>query len=295
MKHLLYDPSRNGHVPVIAFFISGSGTNYEKIAEASPHPKYVVFTNRPECEGARKAAAAGHQVIVLSHHEYLSGTKEKYGLGKVPRNCPERKEFEKHASRLIEEVCGGKPDLICLAGYDQWVTDWLVERYYPRILNVHPGDTIKGYDGLHWLPSAKAIIAGDETVKSTLFLVDKGEDTGPVLLQSHPLNIETALETTEENTGSKMSLMLKNIRSFIVANNITSYREFTSLASPEEKNNLKAICQAVQAELKIQGDWKIYPFGVHELILKGRVEIEGRDIYVDGIKQPATGFCIASQ
>ena len=290
MKHLLYNPFRDGSAPVIAFFISGSGTNYEKIARVRSYPKYVVFTNRPECEGARKATAAGHQVIVLSHHEYLSGTKEKYGLGKVPRNCPERVEFEKHVSRLLEEACGGQPDLICLAGYDQWVTDWLVERYYPRILNVHPGDTIKGYDGLHWIPSAKAIIAGDKCVKSTLFLVDKGEDTGPVLLQSSPLNIAETLKTLDANHGSELLQALEDVTTFITTNEIDSYSKFAKQSGTLEKHQLKTICQAIQDELKVQGDWEIYPFGVHELIMKGRVEVSGRDIYVDGIKQLASGY-----
>ena len=96
----------------------------------------------------------------------------------VPRNCFERIQYEKEAFRLIENKLG-RPDLICLAGYDQWLTDWTVGKYYPRILNVHPGDTTKGYDGLHWIPAAKAILAGDKSLRSTLFIVDKGEDTGP--------------------------------------------------------------------------------------------------------------------
>jgi len=53
---------------------------------------------------------------------------------------------------------------------------------------------------------------------------------------------------------------------------------------------MKTICQRVQDELKMQGDWEIYPFAVHELIVKGRVEVSGRAIYIDGLKQPETGY-----
>ena len=42
---------------------------------------------------------------------------------------------------LVEQVLNSQPDLICLAGYDLWIGDWMVNRYYPKILNVHPGDT----------------------------------------------------------------------------------------------------------------------------------------------------------
>lgn len=290
MKRFIYNPDKAGSPPLIAFFISGSGTNYQRIVEANPHNKYVVFTNRPGCEGAQKAALAGHTVITLSHLDYLKGTKEKYGLGKVPRNCPERIEYEKQVAGQLEQACGREPDLICLAGYDQWVTDWLVEKYYPRILNVHPGDTIKGYDGLHWVPSAKAIIARDTAFKSTLFLVDKGEDTGPILLQSRPLYIEATLEDLEARGKTGLLTAFANIRQFIEYNDIWSYGEFTALAGAVEKEQMKTICQRVQDELKVRGDWKIYPFAVHELITKGRVEVDGRAIYVDGIIQPATGY-----
>ena len=41
---------------------------------------------------------------------------------------------------LVEQTLNGQPDLICLAGYDLWIGNWMVNRYFPRILNVHPAD-----------------------------------------------------------------------------------------------------------------------------------------------------------
>ena len=179
MKQLVYDPLKSGNRMTIVCFVSGSGTNYREIVAQNRDHKYVVFTNRPGCGGAAIARENKHEVIELGHTDYLRDAQKKYGLGNVPRNCNERVRYERQLVKLIESNIGGEPDLICLAGYDQWLTDWMVDRYYPRILNVHPGDTTKGYDGLHWLPSAKAIIAGDDVIRSTLFFVDKGEDTGP--------------------------------------------------------------------------------------------------------------------
>jgi hypothetical protein len=89
-------------------------------------------------------------------------TPSRYGPRNIPRNCEERIRYEHDICRLLESSIGGEPDLVCLAGYDQWLTDWIVDKYYPKILNVHPGDTTKGYDGLYWIPSAKAILAGEE-------------------------------------------------------------------------------------------------------------------------------------
>ncbi len=269
----------------IACFVSGSGTNYREIVKRDPHHYYLVFTNRPGCGGEQIAEENEHRIIRLSHIPYLEAAKSKYGAGKVPRNCPERISYEMEVSGLIEEELGSKPDLICLAGYDQWLTDWFVDRYSPHILNVHPGDTTKGYDGLHWIPTAKAILAEDESIRSTLFIVDRGEDTGPVLVQSRPLDI---VKTISSEPG--LTERFGRLIGFIRKNNVRTFTEFKAKADAEAAMVMEHTCRMLQDALKEQGDWEIYPFAVHDLIAKGRVEIEDRDIYIDGCQMPPFGY-----
>lgn len=271
----------------IACFVSGSGTNYQAIVSGNREHNYIVFTNRPDCGGTAIARENKHEVIELSHIPYLRDARKRYGPGKVPRNCPERVEYEREVCRLIESRIGGKPDLICLAGYDQWNTDWMVDKYYPRMLNVHPGDTSKGYDGLHWIPSAKAILAGDDVIRSTLFFVDKGEDTGPVLVQSRPLNIARTLLKAKEG-------YLKNldaVTGFAEANGIKTYDDFKEKAGTELVDLMGDICGRLQDALKVAGDWEIYPLAVAK-IAGGSVEIDGRTVYLDGKKMPQYGYRI---
>jgi folate-dependent phosphoribosylglycinamide formyltransferase PurN len=170
MRQKIFDPNTHGGRMTIVCFISGSGTNYQRIVERDPNHNYVVFTNRPGCEGAEKARSNKHVTIDLK------AARIRYGSTIVPRNCPEREKYEQDVWNLIEGKIQKTPDLICLAGYDQWLTDWTVEKYYPKILNIHPGDTTKGYAGLYWIPTAKAILSGDNELRSTVFFVDKGED-----------------------------------------------------------------------------------------------------------------------
>src|SRR5512136_1454707 len=205
MRQLVYDPAKRGTRLTIVCFVSGSGTNYREIAAKDVNHDYIVFTNRPGCGAVAIARSNRHEVIELSHIPYLKDARKRYGPGNIPRNCPERTEYEKRLCALIESKIGREPDLVCLAGYDQWLTDFIVDRYYPRILNVHPGDTTKGYDGLHWVPSARAILAGDEAIRSSLFFVDKGEDTGPVLVQSKPLDIAETLRASGEKGMAGLS------------------------------------------------------------------------------------------
>jgi folate-dependent phosphoribosylglycinamide formyltransferase PurN len=289
MREAIFNPQKSGARMRIVCFVSGSGTNYAQIAARNPDHEYFVFTNRPGCGAVDLAARNGHRVIELSHGPYLKGLRERYGAGNIPRNCPERVHYEQDVTRLIESTIGRKPDLICLAGYDLWTTDWMVGEFYPRMLNVHPGDTIKGYVGLHWIPSAQAILAGDAGVRSTLFIVDETEDAGPVLLQSRPLNIAETLKSLESKGAAGLVADLQKVVEFACKQGITAYDSFRQLAGAEEKGRMKRVCEALLPELKVAGDWEIFPLAV-QLIADGRVEVEDKAIYVDGKQLPSHGY-----
>ena len=274
----------------IVCFVSGSGTNYQRIVAFDPEHDYVVFSNRPGCEGIEKARSNHHQVVELSHLPYLKAAKTRLGMTGVPRNCPEREQYEKDAWELIENRLGRSPDLVCLAGYDQWLTDWTVARYYPRILNIHPGDTTRGYAGLHWVPTAKAILNGDRQIRSTVFLVDMGEDTGPVLAQSSPVDIELALRQGEAGGSKDLLDHYRKVMDFQRSTGITTYEAFDERGTDADKLHLRTICLYLQDYLKKAGDWQIYPLAVHELIGRGRVEVVDRTIFVDGCALPEHGF-----
>ncbi len=274
----------------IVCFISGSGTNYREIVAKDPDHRYLVFTNRPGCEGLKIAKENKHETIELSHVPFLREARKRYPAGMIPRNCQERLSFEQEAVRLIESKLGGQPDLICMAGYDQWLTDWTVERYFPRMINVHPGDTTRGYSGLHWIPTARAILAGEKELRSTVFIVDTGEDTGPVLVQSNPVDIQQALSVLEVRGTKGLLDRFEKIVSFSRTNNLVSYESFIAAAGKELRDALELVCTNLQEILKVSGDWKIYPFAVHDLIAQGRVEIDGRTIYVEGEKMPPYGY-----
>ncbi|MEE8412992.1 MAG: formyltransferase family protein [Dehalococcoidales bacterium] len=276
----------------IVCFVSGSGSNYSEIAARGPGHRYIVFSNRPGCGGVSIARENKHEIIELSHIPYLKEARKRYSPGNVPRNCPERIEYEQEICRLIESTIGGEPDLICLAGFDQWNTDWMVDRYYPKMLNVHPGDTTKGYDGLNWLPSAKAILAGDKVIRSTLFIVDKGKDTGPVLVQSKPLDMARTLDELEQKGTEGLLAGLSEVTGLAATHKITSYEDFKEKAGAELLKIMENICKTLQEALKVEGDWKIFPFAVHDLIARGRVEIDDRAVYIDGKEMPEYGYRI---
>jgi phosphoribosylglycinamide formyltransferase-1 len=290
MKQSVYDPIKCGTRMTIVCFVSGSGTNYREIVAKNVNHDYIVFTNRPGCGGVSIARSNKHGVIELSHIPYLKDARRRYGSGSIPRNCPERVEYEQRLCALIENRIGGEPDLVCLAGYDQWLSDFIVDKYYPRILNVHPGDTTKGYNGLHWVPSAKAILAGDKVIRSSLFFVDKGEDTGPVLVQSKPVNISKTIDKLPSGGREELSKGLHEITGFATIHDIETYEDFEEKAGEELFRMMELICKNLQEALKVAGDWKIYPFAVHDLIAQGRVQIDSGTVYVDDKEMPEYGY-----
>jgi folate-dependent phosphoribosylglycinamide formyltransferase PurN len=290
MQQLIYDPVKSGQKMTIVCFISGSGTNYREIVARNPDHNYLVFTNRPGCAGLAIAKENKHEVIELSQTLYLKEARRKYGVGKVPRNCPERILYEQEVSRLIENKLGRQPDLICLAGFDQWNTDWMIDRYYPRMINVHPGDTTKGYAGLHWMSSAQAILAGDTSLRSTLFIADKSEDRGPVLVQSKPMDITQTLTALEGKGEKGLLAEFQKVTEFAALQNIKTYEQFSKIAAEELQEALGHICTRLQDMLKVNGDWIIYPFAVHDLIAHGRVTVDERTVYIDGNTMPVWGY-----
>jgi folate-dependent phosphoribosylglycinamide formyltransferase PurN len=276
MKYFFNEPIIN-----IACFLSGSGTNYERIYERDKNKNYFVCSNTSNCAGVKKARANGHSTTVLDSKLHFIRTPDS---GKIPRRGAERESYDIALCTLMEQEIGGSPDLICLAGYDLWISDWMVDKYHPRILNVHPGDTTRGYKGLGWIPSANALLAGENEVRSTVFFVDKGDDTGPVLVQSKPVPV----------SRTEWEKDICEIRDFASKTNAKNFKDFTVAAENENKNllskRLEAIARDLQNNLKVKGDWVIYSFAVHDLLAKNRVELEDRTVYIDGKPMPEYGY-----
>jgi phosphoribosylglycinamide formyltransferase 1 len=270
----VYDPSSG---PMrYACGVSGSGSNYEKIYEWNPERRHIVFSNTPACAGLAKARNHGAALAVLDSNRYF---RDMWGLSKIPRNGLERDSYDMALMTLVEQGLEGRPDLICLAGYDLWIGAWMVGRYYPIILNVHPGDS--KYAGLGWRPTAKAILAGEESVRSTVFVVDESDDGGPVLIQSASLPL------------SRWDSELRDVRRFAERTGTTtlsSFREMAEQEDPTVYNSLEEVSGKIQESLKVEGDWRIYPFAVHELIAKGRVSLDSRTVYIDGVQMPENGW-----
>lgn len=87
-------------------------------------------------------------------------------------------------------------ELVCLAGYKLIVSEVFIDAFPNRILNIHPS-LLPSFPGLraHW----QAITYGVKISGATVHIVDKGMDTGPIVVQvAVPVSPEDTPDTLSE-------------------------------------------------------------------------------------------------
>lgn len=292
MPNLVYDPSVR--LPMnVAVFLSGSGTNFEALYNEqkrleSGNTLYgrinFVFSDVPECRGVSTAKGLDIPTKVIDAKAFNQELEINRSLS---LDDPARVAFDALSIYLMEQQID-RPDLICLAGYERWLSPYFVERYRNRILNVHPGDSSKGYIGLGEIPTANAILAGEDYTRSTIFFVDESKDGGPVLVQSHPIPIF-------DNRNLIETIEIGSLQRYAQQNGFHNVKDFRNAMKEEPGvgsylDSLLIISRRHQNKMKQLGDWPSYKFAVHHLIAQGRIAIDGRDVYVDGSKLPPYGF-----
>jgi hypothetical protein len=115
-----------------------------------------------------------------------------------------------------------------------------------------------------------------------VFFVDASNDGGPVLIQSASVPL------------SRWDKELRDLRRFAEKAGATTLDKFQSATKNEGRNDLyqalEVVSNSIQGVLRDEGDWKIYPFAVHDLIGRGRVALDGRTVYIDGVQMPEEGW-----
>jgi phosphoribosylglycinamide formyltransferase 1 len=84
--------------------------------------------------------------------------------------------------RALTTVCAGfEPDLIILAGFMKLVGADFLARFGGRIINTHPA-LLPSFPGMHGVRDA--LEYGAKVSGCTMFFVDAGTDSGPVIAQA---------------------------------------------------------------------------------------------------------------
>jgi phosphoribosylglycinamide formyltransferase-1 len=161
--------------------VSGSGTNLQALLDACADPAYgatvaAVGADRDDIEGLARADRAGIPTFVRKVGQFTS-----------------REHWDR---ALADTVAGFEPDLVVLAGFMKLVGAELLTRFGGRIVNTHPALS-PSFPGMRG--PADALEYGVKVTGCTLFVVDAGVDTGPIVAQrSVPVEDDDTVETLHE-------------------------------------------------------------------------------------------------
>lgn len=149
----------------IAVFASGSGTNFQAIAEAAIAGDIPVEIALLVCDNDK--------ALVIERAKTL-------GIGTLvlhPRDCGGKQAYEQC---IVNRLKALDVKLICLAGYMRIVGETLFNAFENRILNIHPA-LLPSFKGAHAIDDSFNF--GVKVFGVTVHLIDLTVDGGTIVMQ----------------------------------------------------------------------------------------------------------------
>lgn len=165
----------------LVVLVSGSGTNLQALLDACADPAYgaevvAVGADRDRILALERAERAGIPTFV-------------HGVG----DFATREEWD---AAVTASCASFAPDLVVSAGFMKLAGQTFLREYGGRYLNTHPA-LLPSFPGMHG--ARDALEHGVKLTGATLFVVDLGVDTGPILAQvAVPVEDEDTAETLHE-------------------------------------------------------------------------------------------------
>ena len=167
----------------LGILASGRGTDFQAILDhirmkilVDVEVKLVIYNNK-DAYVRERAENAGIKT------KFIQGTVGQKFDSKESREDA-RVEFDK---QVVESCNDEGVELIVCAGFNQILSEYLVEHYANRILNIHPAYDVVNYGGygMVGMKVHNAVIeAGEKVSGCTVHYIDSTVDLGPVLLQA---------------------------------------------------------------------------------------------------------------
>ena len=169
----------------LVVLISGSGSNLQALLDATSDSAYgarvvAVGADRDGIPGLDLAAAAGVPSFVDSVKDYAN-----------------REEWDR---ALTAHVAAYEPDLVISAGFLKLVGAHFLAACGERYVNTHNA-LLPAFPGIHGPRDALAY--GVKIAGATLFFVDAGVDTGPIIAQ---VSVPVLDDDTEETLTERIKV-----------------------------------------------------------------------------------------
>jgi phosphoribosylglycinamide formyltransferase-1 len=175
----------------IVVLVSGGGTNLQALIDATSDPAYgvriaAVGADRDDIEGLSRARRAQIPTFVCRVADFAT-----------------RPEWD---AALTSQVAAYRPGLVVLAGFMKLTGEAFLAQFGGRTVNTHPAlsPSFPGMNG-----PGEALEYGVKVTGCTLFVVDAGVDTGPIVAQrAVDVQVEDTVETLHERIKTAERQML---------------------------------------------------------------------------------------
>ncbi len=150
----------------LVVLVSGAGTNLQALLDASDDPAWgaqvvAVGADREGTVGEKRALDRGIPTFVRKVAD--SATRDQWDAA------------------FADDVAAHAPDLVISAGFMKLAGAAFLARFGGRYVNTHPA-LLPSFPGMHG--AADALAYGVKVTGCTLFVVDGGVDTGPIIAQA---------------------------------------------------------------------------------------------------------------
>ena len=167
----------------LVVLVSGSGSNLQALLDACADPSYgarvvAVGADRDGIVGLDRAARHGVPTFVYRVKDFA-----------------DRAEWD---AALTESVAAYQPDLVISAGFLKLVGDKFLGTFGDRYVNTHNA-LLPSFPGIHGPRDALAY--GVKVTGATLFFVDGGVDSGPIVAQ---VTVPVADDDTEDTLTERI-------------------------------------------------------------------------------------------
>jgi phosphoribosylglycinamide formyltransferase 1 len=150
----------------LGIMASGSGTNFEAIAQAIADQQLnaqvqVVIYNNPEAKVLARAERWGVPAVLINH-----------------RNFKSREDCD---AKIVETLRQHQVEWVVMVGWMRVVTPTLLDAFAKRVINIHPS-LLPSFKGVRSVEQALA--SGVQITGCTVHIAVPEVDSGPILIQA---------------------------------------------------------------------------------------------------------------
>ncbi|HID60844.1 MAG TPA: hypothetical protein EYP46_03160 [Hadesarchaea archaeon] len=178
----IYSPKKDRKMKIVVLF-SGGASAVPFMVKGEGHEVIGAISTNKNASGIEKLKKLGIPVEVADIREF-------YGDRPIT-DMKIREAYDEKLLSIINEK-KWKPDIIACSGYMYIITEKFLGRY--QVLNVHPADLSIEKNGKRKYTGADSvkdqIETGEKVTRSTIHLMSRKPDHGPILVISEGLPVE---------------------------------------------------------------------------------------------------------